>query len=221
MNSIFNPGFIDWLYPRSSNYRERLMQDARSTNYSVVRLELIEKLYETMYDQRRELGIDERKWQHRIMGGRQLLGVQSDPSDEGLDGTLRLRVRQTVDNEHAVDSDQTTDVDEILDVDLIVSATGYKRTAHRDLLKSLLQLKTSKPTNSDFPVKIRQVPVARENRELGVKDGELEVGRNYQVTFPGIEVAAGSGVWLQGCCEGTHGVSPTRCFRFLCSRIAY
>ncbi|KAK8068686.1 hypothetical protein PG994_005302 [Apiospora phragmitis] len=46
VNSIFNPAFIDDLYPRSASSRSALLQDARSTNYGVVRLELIEALYE-------------------------------------------------------------------------------------------------------------------------------------------------------------------------------
>ena len=59
MNSIFNPDYVDYLYPRSPKYRKALLTDARSTNYGVVRLELIEKLYERMYDQKREIGSDE------------------------------------------------------------------------------------------------------------------------------------------------------------------
>jgi L-ornithine N5-oxygenase len=35
----------------------------------------------------------------------------------------------------------------------------------------------------------------------------MEVGRDYGVRFSSGTVAPGSGVWLQGCCEATHGVS--------------
>ena len=66
--------------------------------------------------------------------------------------------------------------------DLIITATGYTRQAHEVLLE---------PT-----------------RHL-LESGEYQVGRNYRVKYhPGV-VAEDCGIWLQGCCEGSHGVSAS------------
>lgn len=210
MNSIFNPEFVDVLYPRPPQYRQSLISDAKATNYGVVRLELIEKLYEVMYDQRREIGSDETKWPHRILGGRRVVGVE-----ETSDG-LRLRVRQAPKGDVALEADGLVDVetkesakavesargdDEVLDVDLIIAATGYRRNAHVEMLKDAWHLL---PQNKeDNQERADQWAVRDVTKTCRV----MEVSRDYRVQFqPGV-VAPGSGVWLQGCCEGTHGVS--------------
>ena len=209
VNSIFNPAFVDWLYPRSSHYRNRLLNDAKSTNYSVVRLELIERLYETMYDQRRVLGSDEKKWPHRIMGGRHLLGAES-ADDSG--SSLKLRLGQVMNENDYLDSSsagsQFADAEEVLEVDLVIAATGYKRTAHIDMLADVLHGRSRASYEEMYAVKSCNWPASpiSESSDL-TGHGTLEVGRNYRVKFPTTEVAADAGIWLQGCCERTHGVS--------------
>jgi L-ornithine N5-oxygenase len=74
---------------------------------------------------------------------------------------------------------------EYLDVDAVFVATGY----HRDLHETLLQ----------------------DSRDL-MPGGDLEgakwqVRRDYSVNFADKKVSEDAGVWLQGCCESTHGVS--------------
>lgn len=64
--------------------------------------------------------------------------------------------------------------------DLVILATGYTRNAHETLLD---------PT-----------------RHL-LESGNYDVGRNYQVKYKADEVSSDCGIWLQGCCEGSHGVS--------------
>ncbi|EON97221.1 putative l-ornithine 5-monooxygenase (l-ornithine n -oxygenase) protein [Phaeoacremonium minimum UCRPA7] len=212
VNSIFNPEFVDVLYPRPPQYRQSLISDAKATNYGVVRLELIEKLYEVMYDQRREIGSDETKWPHRILGGRRVVGVEETSNG------LRLRVRHAPAGEVALEADGLVDVetqesakavevvkddDELLDVDLIIAATGYRRNAHVEMLKDAWHLL---PQNKeDNPERSDQWAVRDVTKTCRV----MEVSRDYRVQFrPGV-VAPGSGVWLQGCCEGTHGLSDT------------
>ncbi len=195
VNSIFNPEYIDTIYPKSSAYRQKFLADASATNYSVVRLELIEHLFETMYHQKRTLGTDEKQWPHRIMAGRRLVKV-----DEKGD-RLKVKVALCPSGDESEDGPLVEEED--LDVDLIVCATGYQRTAHIDMLKDTWSL----------------LPEAGGVKHNGFKDrwfveqGDskrvLEVGRNYGVRFTPGAVAPGSGVWLQGCCEGTHGVSDT------------
>ncbi|KAH8902108.1 hypothetical protein BR93DRAFT_369217 [Coniochaeta sp. PMI_546] len=203
VNSIFNPEFIDSLYPRSSKYRRNLITEAKTTNYGVVRLELIEHLFEKMYDQKREIGPDERQWPHRIMGGRRIMSV-----DETSDG-LQIKVCLAPPGDDDFDVTGYEGEEELLDVDLIIAATGYKRDAHLEMLRDAWHLlpesrQESEPMGDKWHVKV----------DSGSKDSipstrVLEVGRDYGVRFSQGAVAPGSGVWLQGCCEGTHGLSDT------------
>ncbi|KAL8302501.1 hypothetical protein RB597_002724 [Gaeumannomyces tritici] len=233
VNSIFNPEFVDSLYPRSTTDRRHLISSAKATNYGVVRLELIEKLYELMYDQRRELGTDERWWPHRILGGRRVLSCA--PTKAG--DRLRLRVKAAppseleaeeasgqLDDVAPASSDASLDQDEVeeFEADLVIAATGYKRDAHVDMLQSLWSYlpehKADAPTASGLakrakPVldswEVRAPTTSSSGEESHAPAKSLEVGRDYRVQFSLGSVAAGSGVWLQGCCEGTHGLSDT------------
>ncbi|KAL2193026.1 L-lysine 6-monooxygenase (NADPH-requiring)-domain-containing protein [Corynascus similis CBS 632.67] len=199
VNSIFNPEFIDTIYPKSSTYRENLLADARATNYGVVRLELIEHLFEIMYHQKRTLGPEEQKWPHRILAGREVVAV------EDIGDALRLKVA-LVSASGAEDGPLVGE--EILDVDMVICATGYKRNAHVDMLKDAWHLLPEAASG--------ETGVLRKDRWLVQADGAknsstrvMEVGRDYGVRFSSGAVAPGSGVWLQGCCEATHGLSDT------------
>ncbi|KAK8121542.1 L-ornithine 5-monooxygenase [Apiospora kogelbergensis] len=180
VNSIFNPAFIDDLYPRTADGRSALLKDARSTNYGVVRLELIEALYEHMYEQRRELGPDERLWPHRIHGATEVTGLDNDGTNSEQ-GPLRLRVRSLRDQ-----------ADDVLDVDLVIAATGYQRTSHLTMMQ-----------------KVAPLLPGLQGKQGPLTDRDVQVGRDYGVRFAPGKVAKGSGIWLQGCNEKTHGLSDT------------
>lgn len=199
VNSIFNPEFIDSLYPRSSKYRGNLIAEAKTTNYGVVRLELIEHLFEKIYHQRREIGRDEKQWPHRIMGGRRILGVE-----EVSDG-LQIKVCSAPPGDDDFDITGYEGEEELLDVDLIIAATGYRRNAHLEMLRDSWHLLPETQDKSEPLGDKWQVQVDGATPSTRV----LEVGRDYGVRFMQGAVAPGSGVWLQGCCEGTHGVSVT------------
>lgn len=64
--------------------------------------------------------------------------------------------------------------------DAVIVATGYVRDVHEVLLKPARDL---------------------------IKGEFCTVERDYKVKFREGTVAEDSGVWLQGCCEGSHGVS--------------
>lgn len=64
--------------------------------------------------------------------------------------------------------------------DLAIMGTGYERKGHETLLES--------------------------TRDL-LQQGKFAVERNYRVKYRKEAVAEDCGVWLQGCCEDTHGVS--------------
>ncbi|KAM5342802.1 hypothetical protein ACJ41O_013768 [Fusarium nematophilum] len=197
VNSVFNPEYIDNLWPRSAKSRQNFLTEARATNYGVVRLGLIEHLYEKMYDQKREISDDETQWPHRILSGREITSVE--PKGDALE----IRVQHVQDGPLAglINASDA----EVLEADLIVAATGYQRTAHVDMLKGAWSMlpKTDEQRN-EFNKGVNGWNV--ETKEGARK---LAVGRDYQVQFAPGTVAENSGVWLQGCCEGTHGLSDT------------
>lgn len=173
------------------------MTDARATNYGVVRLNLIEKLFDLMYEQRRELGPDETKWPHRILGQTDVTRVDEISQDK-----LRLNVRSLQGYEGKDDAKSIASIDAALaatqsfDVDLIVACTGYQRKEHRAILEGVADLLPERPSHEV------QDATSKIDRKV------VEVGRDYGVKFVPGKVAPGSGVWLQGCNEATHGVSP-------------
>ncbi|KAG6262692.1 hypothetical protein E4U49_002925 [Claviceps purpurea] len=197
VNCVFNPEYIDSMFPKSAKYRNNLLTEARATNYGVVRLELIEALYERMYDQRRELGVDEKRWPHRIMGGKQITSME--PHGEILQLSL-----QNVDAA-GVDGFVDASHQEIIEADLVIAATGYRRDAHVGMLKDAWHLlPKAAPGGPEFGKGISGWNVDTEQGER-----KIAVGRDYKVKFTPGAVAEDAGIWLQGCCEGTHGLSDT------------
>ncbi|KAH8172330.1 l-lysine 6-monooxygenase (NADPH-requiring) domain-containing protein [Sarocladium implicatum] len=196
VNSVFNPEYVDMLYPRSASYRRNFIGDAKATNYGVVRLELIEHIYQRMYDQRRDLGRDDTKWPHRIMGGRKIAGVE--PRD---DKTLQVKAA-LVDTSGA---SAGLVAEENWEADLVIAATGYRRDSHLEMLRDTWKMlpKGDAVTESQLN--------GPSGWSVQTSEGEhrMAVGRNYQVQYKPEAVAPGSGIWLQGCCEATHGLSDT------------
>ncbi|KAI0420994.1 L-lysine 6-monooxygenase (NADPH-requiring)-domain-containing protein [Xylaria grammica] len=201
VNSVFNPSYVDELFSRPSELRRSLLGDVRSTNYGVVRLELIEHLYERMYDQHRELGSDSKKWPHRILGQTTIAGVESEGDK------IRLMVRPLSKANGSQDGAyEKSDADEIFDCDLVITATGYQRQAHLTMMEDVADLLP------ESPELVEVTPadgLQRKNYDARVKGRPVNVGRDYGLQFAPGKVSPGSGIWLQGCCEGTHGLSDT------------
>ncbi|KAF4121398.1 L-ornithine N5-monooxygenase [Geosmithia morbida] len=197
VNSVFNPEYIDLMFPRSAAHRHNLLAEARATNYGVVRLELIEELYETMYHQRRVLGVDSKAWPHQILGGHQIKSIEPR-----ADGIIDLHIGSLAD----VLAEGASSVDEAFEADLVIAATGYKRTCHVDMLRDTWSLLPKKGSRSD-PTYSKGIT----GWDVPTDEGErkMAVDREYRVRFKPGAVAEGSGVYLQGCCEGTHGLSDT------------
>lgn len=183
------------MFPRSAAHRNSLLAEARATNYGVVRLELIEELYETMYHQRRELGVDSKTWPHQILGGHQIKSIEPR-----ADGVVDLRIGCLAD----IMAEGASATEDAFEADLVIAATGYKRTCHVDMLRDTWGLLPKTGSRSDVSygkgVTGWNVPTEEGERKMAV-------GRDYRVRFNPGAVADGSGVYLQGCCEGTHGVS--------------
>lgn len=162
-----------------------------------------------MYEQRRRLGADERAWPHRIIGGRRVLGV-----DE-TDGALRVRVGMAP-TTGAVEQDESVgggeEGEEVLEADLIIAATGYGRSVHVDMLRDAWPLLPEVADKGELAGGYERrdrwlVETSGDAEGEAPKTRAIEVGRDYGVRFSPGMVAPGSGIWLQGCCESTHGVS--------------
>ncbi|CAZ80363.1 unnamed protein product [Tuber melanosporum] len=166
VNEIFDPSRVDLVYSMPTEIRRESIVQDRTTNYGVVRLELIEHLYETLYHQRLQ-NPSEAEWQHRIIPLREVAGVE-----ENKLGEIHLQLKNA----------RTGAAETTPGFDAIIIATGYVRNVHETLLKP-----------------------AR-----GFLEGKsCQVNRDYRVQFKEGVVANNSGVWLQGCCESTHGLSDT------------
>lgn len=135
MNEIFNPEHVDELYVQSPQVRIAAIAQNKSTNYGVVRLELLEKIYDTIYEQRIKTN-EEEKWQHRILPFRHVRGFEDSLGDT----RIRLQIRN--DSSGFGESEKSTM--ETLNVNAVFAATGYTRTAHEDLLRPAEHLRTGK-----------------------------------------------------------------------------
>ncbi|KAK2037010.1 FAD/NAD(P)-binding domain-containing protein, partial [Colletotrichum somersetense] len=175
VNEIFNPEFIDDFFYRSQNDRQSLLNKVHGTNYSVINLDLIERIYHRMYEQKIVLGSDDSQWPHKFLNNCKIVTAEGN----GTKGPLTLHL-------HHLGSRSPARM--ALEVDVIIAATGYRRTAHHDMLADLEPL------------------LEVEDEGSGLKP---VVNRNYQVKFLPGKVEPRSGVWLQGCCEETHGISDT------------
>ncbi|KAF2097198.1 L-ornithine N5-oxygenase sida [Rhizodiscina lignyota] len=129
VNEIFNPERVDSIYRLSSAKRAASIAEDRNTNYGVVRIELLEHIYETLYTQRIQYS-SEAEWPHRILSHRIVQDVKELSAKSG--NQLRLRLQDN--------TDPTAPSTEALDVDLLILATGYTRDAHETLLQSARHL---------------------------------------------------------------------------------
>lgn len=129
VNEIFDPERVDEFFSRSDEERKRSLAADRATNYSVVRLELIEQLYLDMYIQKVR-NPNEREWQHRILPCRQVTKVERD----GPQGRIRLHIESSR-------LDGARESKEVLDVDAVMVATGYIRNGHEEILAKAQHLR--------------------------------------------------------------------------------
>ena len=186
VNEIFNPERVDTFYNLPSQERERALVSDKATNYSVVRLELIEAIYNDLYMQRIK-NPDESQWQHRILPDRNIGHVEAD----GAKG-LRVHLESSTANaaNGHVNSNGTTNghshnkTSETLPVDALMVATGYSRDAHTTLLQNMTHLRPAGQTT-------------------------WTPARDYRLDLDSGKVSPDVGIWLQGCNERTHGLSDS------------
>lgn len=155
VNEIFDPDFTDEIYTIPDQQRSELLNSFRQTNYSVVDLPLIERLYERLYLQKITGEV-----RHRYLSGRHLRRAEH----RGDSVAVELASCQGGAGAwHEYDG--------------VVLATGYHRDGHRRLLSPL------SPWIADGPVE-----------------------RHYRLP---LSRACDVNVFLQGCCEETHGISDS------------
>ena len=156
---------MDEFYNLPNGVQKDTLRRNKATNYGVVRGELLDRLYESMYHQRlREP--DESKWQHRIVTRREVIGHEKQ-----ADGRIKLQLRDTTNGTVSMSENA---------FDMVFVGTGYVRNAHESMLESTQDL---------------------------LQTGKYDVGRDYKVKYRKDAVAEDCGIWLQGCCQDSHGVS--------------
>lgn len=177
---MFNPDHVDDVFTQDPKVREAALALDKATNYGVVRIELLEEIYNEMYSYKLQYESEE-DWPHRIMNYREVQGLR----DVEVDG--RPAVELQVQNNTGLYCSHKKCSTEKVTVDLVVVASGYVRNAHEEMLQGLREL----------------MPGGNSS------DKTWTVGRDYAVDFEHGAVAPDAGVWLQGCNEKTHGLSDT------------
>lgn len=122
---------MDSFYQTPAEVRETAIAEDKATNYGVVRLELLEHIYETMYMQKFEQP-DCKRWQHQILNNSILHGCSTEGAEVVLDIGSSDRVMSKKGNRT-----------QQLAVDAVIVAAGYTRNAHDKMLKPLEHLRSS------------------------------------------------------------------------------
>ncbi len=115
VNEIFSPAFTELMFNQPEGDRQRLIDEYHNTNYSVVDLDLIERIYAIFY--RQKVSGQQR---HAF---RCLRTVEKVLANEGH---IALTLRNIASGEI-----------ETCDYDALILATGYERREHRQLLASI------------------------------------------------------------------------------------
>lgn len=161
VNEIFDPDRVDRIYNQDPDERAAAIALDRGTNYGVVRLGLLEHLYEKLYLQRLQ-NPDETKWRCRIIPNRTVISAQQ-ASNSGV--TLKIALPE----ERSREGD--SDLVEELEADYVFTATGYRRNAHEEMLSEVRELlpdRLSKQGN--FPVG-RDYRILYDDQKVGDKAG--------------------------------------------------
>lgn len=181
VNEVFDPERVDDIYSQDPTVRAGAIAQDKATNYGVVRIELLEDIYSTIYSQRIQYESEE-QWPQQIHNHCSVTSI------DNLGTPGKAPIRLNIHNESGNFQAHKQTSNETLDVDLVVVASGYSRNAHEDMLKDVRHLM---PDGGKDP------------------NQRWEVERDYSVRFNKGTVSENSGIWLQGCNEGTHGLSDT------------
>lgn len=179
VNEIFNPERIDGFYATTDDERQRSIASDRATNYGVVRMELIERIYHDMYMQKVKSKSQD-DWRRVILPQREITQVDQAAAD----GRLAVHIRSIQKQGNNIMEN------EVLHLDALVIATGYTRDTHGKLCAPIEHLKPS-------------------NANTGPEANGWKVNRDYSLVLDRDKVSWGTNIWLQGCNESTHGISDS------------
>ncbi|MFI7856560.1 MULTISPECIES: lysine N(6)-hydroxylase/L-ornithine N(5)-oxygenase family protein [Pseudomonas] len=115
VNEIFSPDYTDLVFNEPADQRAKLLGEYHNTNYSVVDLNLIERIYGILYRQKVA-----HQFRHNVLCRRQVEAVVA--TRDGIELTLR---------------DLATGQHQTHRYDAVILATGYERRSHRELLAPL------------------------------------------------------------------------------------
>ena len=198
MNEVFSASLVSQFYSLSASIRSDMISQDRFVNYGVVRLSLLEQLYEKMYMQRVR-NSNEREWRCRILGGREV----GNAKQIGNAVSLKLgRLEGLIHNAPDL-------VEEVVEADYVFAATGYKRDVHDGMLEDLRVLlpSTFAPMSNGHESNPALNEMTNGHEKLNGGPGRTPVNRDYRVPYDENQVdASEAGIWIQGCCEETHGV---------------
>jgi L-ornithine N5-oxygenase len=117
VNEVFSPEFTDLVFQQESSERERLVNEYHNTNYSVVDIDLIERIYGIFYRQKVS-GVARHAF-------RTLTTLsKATATERGIELTMCNKATGEIAVRH---------------YDAVVLATGYERQMHRKLLAPLEQ----------------------------------------------------------------------------------
>lgn len=155
VNEIFHTHFINDMYSRTEEDRQKHLRDYQDTNYAVVDDEELQQLQALFYQQKLT-GVAP----HRLSNHTNVI-------DAKMNGDcIDLLLENKAAGEHQTES-----------FDLVILATGYRRDVHKKVLSGL----------SDYL-------------------DDYQVDRNYRLQTPEHFLP---GIYLQGYCEASHGLSDT------------
>lgn len=115
VNEIFAPDYTDLVFNQPAVERGKLIEQFHNTNYSVVDLNLLERIYGILYRQKVS-----HQFRHNVLCRRQIEAVVA--TAEGIELTI---------------ADLATGQQQTHRYDAVILATGYARTSHRELLEPL------------------------------------------------------------------------------------
>lgn len=149
---------MDGIYNQDASERAAAIALDRGTNYGVVRLELLEHLYEKLYMQ----GLrnpDEATWPARILTDKTVLSAS-----QTTDSRILLKLASAKGNIAS---------EEELDVDYVFTATGYRRIAHEEMLSNLRPLLSESSATSEKLTVSRDYQVQYDEKKIDKKQAGI------------------------------------------------
>jgi L-ornithine N5-monooxygenase len=150
VNEVFDPDRISEFFEAPAHNRKMDNAKHRSTNYGVVRIELLEKIYEKMYIERVHHGNNEEMWQHRVFPRTTIASASAHDNKV-------LLVMETKDIKGS-----RTFIERRYD--LVIAATGYKHDGHMDLLRPMIEQSQlgNWSVGKDYKLNIPSLPLSQD-----------------------------------------------------------